>query len=579
MKLKGLLCGLSAIALFCGFTGRPQRIDYAEERRVDSTDCFTLYAEAYKHLNIHSDQERARSYVERALAIDSLYAPAWHLRARIENDASKAAAYAKRAYASDPGNRHYLETLASSLVSSQQYEEAMGYYARLVDKSTEPDHFRMLALLYNRNKQPFSAIAVIDSAENRFGRLEPLVRLRQRLYLQTQQFERAEQEAKQMIGEAPYLTDGYMLLADVYAATRRDSLAQATYRDAMRVDTTDINPWLALGDYFSSRSDWNAYLSVIMHLFDSDKISLKEKIGQFKSLTSNTRFYREHFTQINALAARLAIRHPDSREVGDIYIEHLIASGNLKEALALYKRRVNGVERPVKDDLKRIIAIEDYLEHNDSVALYTDHAIALYPDDHELRSMRAHAHFLGGRYAEAIEGFNDALKYAQNDTLRSNLWGYIGDVEHNRGSLKRAYKAYNRALKYYADNSSVLNNYAYFLAVEGRDLERALTMATRATTITPNSPTFLDTLAWVFYRLGRYEEAKRYQQQALSLDRDNSADLALHYGDILDALGEEFMAQTYWRKALERGCDGSVIDLRIEQQKSRKSANDKPKEK
>jgi tetratricopeptide (TPR) repeat protein len=95
-------------------------------------------------------------------------------------------------------------------------------------------------------------------------------------------------------------------------------------------------------------------------------------------------------------------------------------------------------------------------------------------------------------------------------------------------------------------------------------------MATRATTLTPNSSTFLDTLAWVLYRLGRYEEAKRYMQQALSLDRNSSAELALHYGDILDALGEAFMAQTYWRKALERGYkDAAAIDLRIERQKAR----------
>ena len=52
-------------------------------------------------------------------------------------------------------------------------------------------------------------------------------------------------------------------------------------------------------------------------------------------------------------------------------------------------------------------------------------------------------------------------------------------------------------------------------------------------------------------------------QQALSLDRANSADLALHYGDILHALGEEFMAKTYWRKALERGADKEDIEKRF----------------
>lgn len=575
MRLKGLLGGISALALFCGVTYAPQRTCRAEQRVVDSTDRFTLYTEAFKELNLHADNQRARHYAERALAIDSTYAPALHLLSRIETDASRAAEYARRAYEAEPENKYYLEALGSSLVSAQRYEEAVGYYSRLTEKSTDPDHFRMLALLYDRNKQPFSAIAVIDSAENRFGRLEPLVRFRQRLYLQTQQYERAESEAKRMIAETPYIADSYLMLADVYAATQRDSLAKAVYRQAIQVDTTDINPWLSLGEYYYSRREYPAYLSVVAHLFDSDQIELQNKIGQFKALTANTRFYRDYFPQINVLAGRLAIRYPDSREVSDLYAQHLIAGGNIDEALAIFKRRVEQSERPEKEDFARIIEIEEYLAHNDSVATYIDRAITHYPDDVGFRSLRAHTLAIAGKHEQAIDGYKEAMRYAQTDSLRGHLWGFIGDTEHSRNEQKRAYKAYDRSLALYADNASVLNNYAYFLALDGRNLERALTMATRATALSPNNATFLDTLAWVLYRMGRYEEAKRYMQQALSLDRRSSADMALHYGDILDALGEEFMAQTYWKKALERGYDADEITLRIERQKAHSETPEK----
>jgi tetratricopeptide (TPR) repeat protein len=94
-------------------------------------------------------------------------------------------------------------------------------------------------------------------------------------------------------------------------------------------------------------------------------------------------------------------------------------------------------------------------------------------------------------------------------------------------------------------------------------------MAQRATELSPNNATYLDTLAWVYYKMGDYEQAKKYMQQALSFDKNNSAELALHYGDILDALGNTFMAQTYWRKALERGADSKKIESRIEAQQQR----------
>ena len=58
-------------------------------------------------------------------------------------------------------------------------------------------------------------------------------------------------------------------------------------------------------------------------------------------------------------------------------------------------------------------------------------------------------------------------------------------------------------------------------------------------------------------------------QQAMSFDKEKSSELALHYGDILDALGSTFMAQTYWRKALERGAAAEVIEQRLEAQQLR----------
>ena len=165
-----------------------------------------------------------------------------------------------------------------------------------------------------------------------------------------------------------------------------------------------------------------------------------------------------------------------------------------------------------------------------------------------------------------------ALKQTKEPTARSSIWGSIGDQYYELGAFKKSYTAYNKALSYNLDNVVVLNNYAYHLSVIGKNLNQALTMAKRATELSPNNGTYLDTLAWIYYKLGQYEEAKKVMQQAMSFDKSKSSELALHYGDILDALGNTFMAQTYWRKALERGADASLIESRIEAQKARLEA-------
>ena len=134
-----------------------------------------------------------------------------------------------------------------------------------------------------------------------------------------------------------------------------------------------------------------------------------------------------------------------------------------------------------------------------------------------------------------------------------------------RKAMKECYKAYERSLRYWPDNTMVLNNYAYFLSLEERDLERALTMSSRVVALTDNNPTYLDTHGWVLFKLGRTDEARKILQKAVALDGQKSPELMVHYGDILHLLGEQFMAEIYWRRALEKGYDARQIEQRLKQ--------------
>ena len=192
------------------------------------------------------------------------------------------------------------------------------------------------------------------------------------------------------------------------------------------------------------------------------------------------------------------------------------------------------------------------------------------------------------QYGQAVKAYRESLRYADTDSLRGVIWGMIGDTWHQqaaaevpgldesrtakegrsgpyRKAMKECYKAYERSLAYSPDNPMVLNNYAYFLSLEERDLERALSMSSRAVALTDNNPTFLDTHAWVLFKLGRTDEAKKVLQKAVALDGQKSPELMVHYGDILHELGEQFMAEVYWKRALEKGYDARQIELRLEQ--------------
>ena len=542
----------------CGFV--PQH--KASRNVVPQKSVSVLYTEAIKAFSIYNDTLKSIGAIEAIFQQDSLYAPALNLFSRITKDKKRAVESAKRAYLSDTTNRYYLEDYGSALIESAEYENATPIFEKIVQKSTDPNHYRILALLLGQKGKMTEALAVLDTADVRFGRIPALGKMRQFYLMKMGQTLAAEADALKDVREAPYLAENHITLAKIYAASKRDSLALVSFQRAIAVDSLAVEPWLELCEFYGDRGELGSYLSAVLNLFKNEKFPLKYKLEEWKRLAENENDYRKFYNLYDNLIKQLYILHPENREVADEYIIHLISSGETKEALRLCKRFLDP-NAPKIEDFSRIIQVENHLARPDSVDHYAKLALKAFPKNLDLIQLRSNIAYMNKDYDGAIELLNEALKVTKNDTLRSEIWGGIGDIEHNRKRVKQAYKAYDKALRLYGDNASVLNNYAYFLSLEKRDLERALKMATRANEVSANNATFLDTKAWVLYTLGRYAEAKKVMQLALSLNRSKSYEYMLHYGDILHALGEEFMAKTYWRKALELGADAKEVEKRF----------------
>lgn len=559
----------------------------------DSLRSVWLYTEGIKQNTIAGDTARAREFFTEAIRNDSTFAPAYYEMASngMYSTPDEAVELARSAHRLDTANKWYHQFLGQTLIFARRYDEALAVYRRLrTDDPQNPDNYRLLAALYEQAEQPFSAIATLDSAEMRFGRIPVLSTMKRQLLVATRQLDKAVEEAKAMVDAVPYEAQHHMVLADLYNILGKDSLALAEYDQAMKIDSTNVGTLMSLADYYNSRRDYRSLLSITERLFKSDEMPLDAKIKRFELFTSDMRFYREYYTQLNALASTLAVRYPQDRRVVELYARHLIASGELEQALALYKLHL-GDQPPVEAYYRSVIDIESYLQHPDSVDRYVSRALELFPGQVDFHIAKGHALNYSKQYAKAVKAYRQSLSFAATDSLRSAIWGLVGDTWHqkavagdtndenfslagkkgaSRSDMKQCYKAYDRSLHYNPDNAMVLNNYAYFLSLEGRDLEKALAMASRAVALTDNNPTYLDTHAWVLFKLGRTTEAKKVMQQAIALDSQNSPELLVHYGDILHAMGEQFMAEVYWRKALEKGYDADRITRRMEQGKTPK---------
>lgn len=194
--------------------------------------------------------------------------------------------------------------------------------------------------------------------------------------------------------------------------------------------------------------------------------------------------------------------------------------------------------------------------------------------------MRGHSNLLLNRTAEAQESFEQAYQLDPNNPLTNFFLGFcLSQLQHHEEALpylQRAVQrnpgeagwwgtlaatldeldrhaaadsAYQQALEISPEDATLLNNYSYSLSERGQRLDEALAMAQKAVQKEPENGAFLDTIGWVYYKMGQYETALEYILKSISV-RDTSAEVMEHLGDVYDKLGQPELARHYWQKAL-----------------------------
>lgn len=522
--------------------------------------------EGIKNNNLYNNPEEAQKLFNLSLKSDSTHAPAYYYAAQnlFQSDAKKAIEYSAKASELSPDNIWYQTQLGQFLLMDQQYERAIPIYQNLVQEVADPGNYRLLAAIYQQTKQPFTAISILDTAEYKFGRIEELANFKRQLLLQVNMFDKALEESVKMLEEFPYDENNLLVVAELYGALKNDSLAAKYYNEAVTMNPENPNVLLSLNQFYKARKDRYNTFKTTKQIFQNQYITLEAKINLFREIVSDSHF--NNYLQLSDLTSTLRLMYPNDYRTLQLNADLRIAAQKFDEALDMYKAQLNDSVNDIRI-FNNILDLETYFNHPDSVAKYSELALTFFPQEPNIYIQKAFSLIYMEQIKEALKTYKEALKYAETDSLKSVIYGMIGDTKYNQSKKSSYEKDYLKALELNPDNALILNNYSYLLATDRTkeaDHKRALEMSERAITLDSNNPTFLDTYAWILYKLGRYEEAKKFMQQALSLDKTNSAELLIHYGDILYELGEYFMASVYWKKALEAGYEAKAIELRFE---------------
>jgi len=195
----------------------------------------------------------------------------------------------------------------------------------------------------------------------------------------------------------------------------------------------------------------------------------------------------------------------------------------------------------------------------DDASRYLKKATELNPTD--VNTLSAYAYTLNQlkQDEEAIYYLNKALTIKPNDV---NVIGTLALIYNAQKVFEKSDSLYERALGIKPDDPLINNNYAYSLSTRGIQLERALNMVNLALEKDSLNTAYLDTKGWIFYQLGRYNEAKEFISKAVELGT-NSAVIIDHLGDIEFKLGNKEKAIELWKEALKLDPSKKEIEEKI----------------
>lgn len=464
----------------------------------------------------------------------------------------------KQAVALDSTNYWYRYMLAGLYGMTGRSVLTIDMYESLLrDFPKKSELYYGLANLYINQGQADKALKIIGDIETQFGKSDATVMTRFNILSRQERHEEAYEALEEYNKEysSPQVLS---MLGDYEMGMYNDSSALAYYDEALSLDKSYAPALLGKAETYRIARDYVSYfktLDILMADRDATPAGKAEYL-QAVFRQSDPRFMKSFSSQLDSTVNIAVNTHPaDSSILQTAGLYYLVtdrkgaAADAFKKVMTEFPDNVGATASYIQTLL--------YINDWDKVVSACDSAMVRFPQEAGFLEFANAAEFNMKNYSAVIENCVKMLRIAPTDSATFvTAWSTIGDMYHLLGDQSKAFKSYETALKVAPDNAPVLNNYAYYLSVEGKKLKKAYAMSKKTVEAEPDNATYLDTFGWILYLQGKALEAKPFFKHAMLYGGKDSATILDHYATVLEALGEKDLAKVYRQQAKNKASEG-----------------------
>ncbi len=531
----------------------------------DSLRFKMYYYEAVKQ-QISGNYDAAYDLLEHCIGINPNAAEAYFMLSfydGILKGDSAAFADVKKASELNPSNNAYLERIGVGYVSMGNLDEAIKAYEKLSRNSPErSDVLDFLAQLYSRQKDYDKMLDVLNRMEALEGASEDLTLAKMRVYSLQGKKEEEYNELKNMSEKHPNDMNYRVMLGNWLLQNGKPDEAGKLYIEVLQAEPENIMARMSMIDYYRTSGQAMRADSLQEVMLVSPKTPVDGKMALMRQVVADNEKNGADSTLVIDLFKKILKEPQETSDMAQLYAAYLTLKKMPQDSISKVLETVLAISPDNVAARLQLIQAEWNKQDFDRVIELSNQALDYSPDE------LAFYYFLGFAYIQKDDD-DSALKVLRrgvsqindqsNPSLVSDFYAIMGDILHDKGDDKGAYAAYDSCLQWKDDNYGCLNNYAYYLSVENKDLDKAAQMSYRTVQAEPDNSTFLDTYAWILFMQKKYAEALQYIDMAVKNDTTKSAVIIEHAGDIHAVNGDIDGAVKYWNEALKAGAENETV--------------------
>lgn len=408
------------------------------------------------------------------------------------------------------------------------------------------------------------AIAVYDSVEMSEGMSIPLSTKKIQLYYSLQDTSAILAEVDRLRASSPKNVDFQVFSGDVYSTFGLNDQAKAFYDSACVADPSNGLAYYSRAQFYKSLGDSAAFNREVFQALQQKDLDVATKLVILRSYIQEMYNDSTQLPRVGHLFDVLIDQHPHEHDIHSLYARYLIVTKDYINAAEQTERALdlNPADEEGWEMLTSLYLQENELEKAKAAI---KRSFRYYPENGRQYLVLGSIYDQQGEREKAPEEYKRALELVDSADVAtiSRIYGAMGDNLYARHLADSAFTLYQKAILYDPENYMALNNCAYYLACEGKDLDKALSMIETATTAEPDNATSLDTYAWVLFKRKEYAKAKEIIDKTLALTDERSEEILEHAGDIYFMDGDPDGALEFWKEALKLAPDNELLQKKV----------------